>query len=211
VIAEDTTEVSYEDVMLSIGDEIIIRWSPNSIVPQPLQEHILGTQTFSVDISFYMIDPDAENVSLVAKLATNVPNTGMYQLTLQEMDIIEDYTSGTIGVTISEQLDTRNKRGITAVLKTVGRAAVKYGPPAILRTAVTVVAFRALCEVWAGFQGNVGEEILSRLPPCPPTRRQALKDDNFDEESFSFVFHPNAASCFKQRDFTPYVYLYRNR
>jgi len=210
VIAEDTTEVSYEDVMLSIGDEITIRWSPNSIVPQPLQEHILGTQTFSVDISFYMIDSDTENITFVAKLATNVLNSGMYRVNMtQEINIIQDYVGGVIGVTLSEQFVGRAKRGITDVFKKIVGNVVKWGTIIVLSTPVTGIASRAYCEIWARSQpDDIGDQILSRVPPCPPTRQQVLKDNNFDEEDYSFIFHTGADSCFKQRDFIPYVHLY---
>ena len=210
VIAEDTTEVNYEDVMLSPGDEITIRWSPSSIVPQSLQEPVLGTETFSVDISFYMIDPDAENITFVAKIATDVPNSGMYQVTIQEISIIQDYAGGVIGVSLSEQFVGRSKRGITDVFKKIVGNVVKWGTIIVLSaTPARAIASRALCEVWARLQpDDIGDQILSRIPPCPPTRQQALKDDNFDEEGYSFIFHTGADSCFKQRDFVPYVYIY---
>ena len=210
VIAEDTTEVSYEDVMLSPGDEITIHWAPNSIVPQSLQEPVLGTGTFSVDISFYMIDSDSENITFVAKIATDVPNSGMYQVAIQEISIIQDYAGGAIGVSLSEQFVGRAKRGITDVLKKIIGNVVKWGTIIVLSSRPeTAIASRALCEVWARLQpDDIGDQILSRIPPCPPTRQQALKDDNFDEEGYSFIFHTGADSCFKQRDFVPYVYIY---
>ena len=211
MIAEDTTEVNYEDVMLSIGDEITIHWSPNSIVPQPLQEHILGTQTLSVDISFYMIDPDAENITFVAQLATNVLNSGIYRVNMtQEINIIQDYVGGVIGVALSEQFVGRTKRGITDVFKKIVGNVVKWGTIIVLsRRPLVGIASRAYCEIWARSQpDDIGDQILSRVPPCPPTRQQALKDDNFDEENYSFIFHTGADSCFKQRDFIPYVFKY---
>ena len=202
MIAEDDTEVSYEDVIISPGDVITIRWSPDTIVPQSLQEPLLGTEPFSVDLSFYMIDPDTENITFVAKIATAVPNSGMHQVMLEEMSMIQDYAGGVIGISISEQFVGRSKRGLNDVLKKVVGKAVKWGLTLVV-TGVQAVSFRDFCGEWASSQpDDIGSQILNRVPPCPPTRQQAVKDNNFDEERYSFIFHTGADSCFKQRGFT---------
>ena len=202
VIAGDDTEVSYEDVMISPGDEITIRWSPDSIVPQSLREPLLGTEPFSVDLSFYMIDPDDENITFVTKIAAAIPNSGMYQVMIGEMNMVEGYSGGVIGVSVSEQFVGRSKRGITDVFKKVVGNIFKWGTIVVLSHPVTGLASRYFCEEWALSQpDDIGDQILNRVPPCPTTRQQAVKDDNFDEESASFIFHTGADSCFKQRDF----------
>ena len=203
VIAEDDSEVSYEDAIISPGDVITIRWPPGAIVPQSLREPLLGTEPFSVDLSFYMIGPDGENITFVTKIATAVPNSGVHQVMIEEMNMKEDYAGGVIGVSISEQFVSRSKRGVKDVFKKVVGNIFKWGTIAVLSHPVTGLASRLFCETWAWSQpDDIGDQILSRVPPCPPTRQQAVKDDNFDEERFSFIFHTGADSCFKQRGFT---------
>ncbi|XP_065905349.1 sushi domain-containing protein 2-like isoform X2 [Dysidea avara] len=207
LVDEDSTEVIYDNITLSTGDDIMIHWSPDSIFPQSLKEPLFGAETFKVDISLYMLDSNNENYSFVAKLASDVTNTGMYQVTVQELSMIEDYAAGVIGVSLSEQFAGRTKRGITDIIDTIVRNAIKYGPMLLIAEYVDPQYTRSACELWAlaeSVRGDIGSQILNRVPPCPPNRELALKDDNFDEEGFlSIIFHTFADSCFKQRDFTP--------
>jgi len=207
VMAEDDTDLRYEDLMISPGDKITIRWSPDSIVPRSLREPLLGREQFTVDLSLYMLidDPGAENITFVAKIATGVFNNGFYQVIIEEMSMIQDYAGGVIGISPSEHFV--GQTSITDVLKGIVGNAVKWGTVVVLTSArTTATESRARCGAWASSQpDDIGDQILNRVLPCPPTRQQAVKDINFDEEYHSFTLHTGAASCYKQRDLTMYV------
>jgi len=66
---------------------------------------------------------------------------------------------------------------------------------------------RSKCKKWCDEQPpNIGQEILDRLPPCPPTVQQAHVDNRFqlDNRLIRF-FHPGAENCFRQSTITRLV------
>ena len=78
------------------------------------------------------------------------------------------------------------------------------------------IELRMECEEWYESEpANIGQEILARLPPCPPTMQMAVEDNRFEEDKlsdtiyFTFlddayrnIFHENTESCFRQTAFT---------
>ena len=163
------------DLIISPGDEIMIRCSSDSIVPKSLQEPLLGTQPFSVDLSFYMIGPDTENITFVAKITSGISNSGMYQVMIEEINMIQDYAGGVIGISILEQFVGRSKRGITDVFKKVVGKVIKWGTILVLSTSVKrIIGTRALCEAWVWLQpDDIGDQILiESLPVLQLDNRQ---------------------------------------
>ena len=107
-----------------------------------------------------------------------------------------------------------------------GLRILKQAPVRFIQMLIRQAAYvqRNACEVWANTgSSNIGPEINSRLPPCPCTSSLAREPNSgFKEEKFSSVvkiagtvqdyfgttliddtfrrfFHPNTASCYRQR------------
>ena len=120
------------------------------------------------------------------------------------------------------------KRGIfSSLLRRLGQfglATSRNSPMRFLRNLPSPVDQRNFCELWSALQPpNIGQTILNRLPPCPRRARDARRPNSgFTEERFSShipivgtiqnylgttlvddafrtFFHPDTASCFRQR------------
>ena len=191
------------DILLLPGNQTTIRWSPRSIIPEILQDSLLPTESFGVDISLYELDLTAESYSVIVSLATNVPNTGMYELTLPQFNLVQDYAAGVIGISLSEQFNIRTTRSTSLITAGINllKGAVKFSGALYLGISL---ASRLACSAWVSSQpDDIGERIRNRLPPCPPNRELALIDSDFMEDNRAIsYFHPGANSCFRQRVFT---------
>ena len=65
-----------------------------------------------------------------------------------------------------------------------------------------------LCDQWCrGEPEGIGEELLGRVRPCPLTAQRArLPNSGFKEDKgisrlLNSIFHPGAATCFRQVEF----------
>ena len=207
---EETNVVETADILLLPGTETVINWSPDSIIPLNLQEALAMTNNYSVDISLYQLNLASESYTFMQNLATDVPNTGTYEITIPSIDQSENFTAGVIGISVSEQFSfserfsTRSTSNAFAQLAFgLLRRATKFG----LAYVATSLAARGICSAWCSSESsNIGNTLLDRLPPCPPVRSAALNDPDFTEENFFLsFFHPGASSCFRQVVFTRYI------
>ena len=196
---QDVSAVETNDVLLHPGDRTFVRWSSNSIVPSYIQENFLLTTNYRVDISLYELKFDSGSYTLISKLATNIRNTGVYQITVPSFTLLErSVGTGIIGVSVSGQVESQSP--ITNSLLGLLKSAPVFG----MTYVTTSLAFRSICSAWYSSESkNIGETIANRLPPCPPVRDAALNDPDFVEENFLLsFFHPGASSCFRQVVFT---------
>ena len=203
---EETNVVETDDVLFLPGNQTVIRWSPDSIIPPYLQETYGLTDNFTVDISLYQLNIESESYTFTMKLASDIPNTGIYEITIPSIDQSENFIAGVIGVSLSEQYTSRSSRSVTNIVFNLLKRAPNFG----LAYVATSLAARAICSAWCSSEPNdIGEMLLERLPPCPPVRNAALNDPDFSDESFGLgFFHPGASSCFRQVVFTRYVHNY---
>ena len=201
---QDSNIVDSDDLLLMPGNKTIIRWLPDSIVPPHLQETFAVTNDYNVDISLYRLDLASESYILIIEIANDIPNTGIYEITIPAIDLPDNFAAGVIGISLSEQFATRSTRNAltSSAVGLLSRAA-KFG---LVYFGASLVA-RGICSVWHSLEpDDIGETILNRLPPCPPSIDAALIDENFTESNFLLSFyHPGASSCFRQVRFTRYV------
>ena len=154
-------------------------------------------------------------------LATNVPNTGTRSVTIRytgdqstNCNLNFDVCQVVIQVAVST---TASSSGFPQ--------AQSFG---LLHTGIwSGIAYlavrsdlRQFCDVWFKSEPpNFGQEILQRVPSCPPTMQRAFEDSRFEVDSFSSVirdtmynvqwrnfFHEGTANCFRQIAFTRSVY-----
>ena len=203
---QDSNVVESENLLLLPGNKTIIHWSPDSIVPPHLQETFTVTNDYHVDISLYLLNFTSRNFVFIEKLASDVPNTGIYEITVPLVNLSESFTIGIIGISLSEQFVSRSTRNVfTKNALGLLKRAPKFG---LFYIGASLVA-RAICSLWRLSEAeDIGKTLLNRLPPCPPTRACAENDLGFKEESFLlFFFHPGASSCFRQTSFTRYIII----
>ena len=201
VSVEDSNAVESVKILLLPNDKAVIRWSPDSIIPPQFEDAFAVPTDYNVDIYLYRLDLMSENYTRIEKLVSDIPNTGMYEITLPLVNLPDAFAAGLIGVSLSEQFTSRSTRNAlsNAVLGLLRRAS-NFG----LIYVGGSLAARALCAAWLLTEpDDIGEKILDRLPPCPPVRNAALNDPDFTEENFLLsFFHPGASSCFRQVQFT---------
>ena len=207
VSVEDSNAVESAKTLLLPNDKAVIRWSPDSIVPPHFEDTFAVATDYNVDIYLYRLDLMSENYTRIEKLASDIPNTGMYEITLPLVNLPNPIAAGLIGVSLSEQFTSRSTRNaLSNTVLGLLRRASNFG---LIYVGVSL-ASRAICAVWLLTEpDDIGEMILDRLPPCPPVRNAALNDPDFTEENFLLSFyHPGASSCFRQVQFTRYEHKY---
>ena len=194
---EDSSVVESDDLLLLPGNKTVIRWSPDSIIEPHLQEAFGLTNNYSVDISLYQLDLLSKNYVFIGKLASNIPNTGIYNITIPSFNLSESFTTGVIGISLSEQFASRSTRNVFA---NIALGLLKRAPQLALVYIAGSLYARVKCSEWLSSEPkNIGETIANRLPPCPPVREKAINDPDFTESNFLlFFFHPGASSCFRE-------------
>lgn len=167
---------------------------------------------------------------VLALLALDLPNSGMARVTIPDLPTVENFEDALgpviIEVAVSSSSVTEKKRGLFSdILSRIGRFGLrilKQTPMRIVKRLIRQAAQRLACETWSLTQsGNIGQQINSRLQPCPCNVEQVERHSDFREEKLSSIvkvigqvqdyfdttivddafrhyFHPGAASCYRQ-------------
>ncbi len=220
-------DFDYPSPLLLPDESFGVTWDPEDILPLPVIDDPLS---FTVDIVLYEFNLDTGLWEELQDLATDVPNTGERQVTIQAIEDnsleLPDVCPVAIAVVVSGEstsLSPTSKRGIglSALIQRAVGTVKRWARQAytIVFEAVTEVLslteraigilLRELCESWCNGQPpNIGQEILDRLPPCPPDVQRALSDPQFklDNRLISF-FHPSATSCYRQETITRLAWM----
>ena len=181
-----------DDLVFAEGTMIKARWSPVSIFPME------SPDTYNVDIDLLEMNMDTRTWTKLVSLASDIPNTGSADIPVPnvgETEILEDSVSPVVvqvsisNNTLTQNLNTR-KRIAAGIFGALGRFALKTvrnAPIRYLKKLVRQGAQRLLCEAWSSLQPpNIGQDILSRLPPCPTRIRDVRSPTSgFTEEKLS--------------------------
>ena len=203
---EDSNAVESDKILLLPNDKTVIHWSPDSIVPLYFEDTFAVPTDYNVDIYLYRLDLMSENYTRIEKLASDIPNTGMYEITLSLVNLPDGFVAGLFGVSLTEQFTSASTgNAIPDDVLDLIRKASKFG----LIYVGGSLAAREICSAWLLTEpDDIGEMILDRLPPCPLVQNAALYDPDFTEENFLISFyHPGASSCFRQVQFTRYIHI----
>ena len=189
------------DLFFVSNDMVEISWDKDSLIPPSIAEEFGITVTLNIQL--FELD-ESGNTQFVITLASNISNSGQYSVMIPSMNV---ESTAVFKVTIAEV--------ISASLETIPEYVEMIfnqikGKVAQWSDAVYVHGsnyLRDKCDEWCENQPEgIGEEILERLPPCPPTVAQVRADSDFEEEDlgegFREFFHPNTSSCFRQVVFT---------
>ena len=188
------------------NSRLVVAWNPNTLLP------MMAPTSFLVNIALSQMDIQTGRWHHMQNLATNLPNTGEATVTIpsQIMGNTATVTNDIFPVSIEVvvgSVDGRRKRQVSLGNLIELRIAL-WSPVGYLFGSA---ALRAACEVWRRSQPRgIGNEINSRLPPCPRTMQQAdentgdikfSKDTGFGNYLSRLFFHPGAASCYRQITF----------
>ena len=192
------------DLFFVSNDMVEISWDKDSLLPPSIAEEFNVVVT--VDIQLFELNTDTGNTQFIMNLASNISNTGLHNFMIPSM--FDETSTAVFQVTIAEVISI----SLTEILPVYVETIIDQikGQVAQWSKAIYVSGsnfLRDLCDEWCENEPEgIGEEILERLPPCPPTLPQARADSVFDEEDlgddFRETFHPGAFSCFRQVVFT---------
>lgn len=206
----------YPDLLFLPNEPFNVTWNPENI----LLHTVFGEpSSFTVDVVLHEYNFNTEVWTELQVLANNIPNTGETQVMIQ--GIIDnrvtfelpDVCRIAIAVAVSRESTSLRKRTVDfAQFERIAGAVKQWTREAyavVKEMARNALAntLRSKCKKWCDEQPpNIGQEILDRLPPCPPTVQQAHVDNRFqlDNRLIRF-FHPGAENCFRQSTITRLV------
>ena len=213
--------IESEEPILESGNVIVVQWSPESVFS------LLDVSTYTVDITLREFDVVTNTWSVVATLASEIPNNGLAILTMPPLLVVNNYNGSLVPVVIEVGLNsnstlfnaTNSISNVLSMLNQYGQKITRQSPMRMLKKLYEQSIQRLRCEAWASLQPiNIGDELNNILPPCPCTEDRARSPNSgFIQESYlslfkvfdscgtettdhAFIeyFHPGAASCFRQ-------------
>ena len=191
------------DIFFGSNDMVEISWDKDSLIPPSIAEEF-GILTVTLDIQLFELDAESGNTQFVMTLASNISNSGQYSVMIPSMNVeLTAVFKVTLAKVILSVLEAIPEYVEMIFNRIKGKVAQWSGAIYVHNTD----NLRAKCDEWCENQPEgIGEEILERLPPCPPTATRARADNDFDEEDlgedFREFYHPNTSSCFRQVVFT---------
>ena len=190
------------DLFYMSNDVVEITWDTESLLPQSLVEQFNVTAT--VHIQLFELDAETGSTQFLTNLASDIPNMGQHSVTIPSM--FSEVSTTIFQVTVAEVVSLAESipERVELIFDEV-RGQVSQWSDAVYVSGSDFL--RDLCDEWCENEPeNIGEKILERLPPCPPTASRARVDNVFEEEDFGDkfreTFHPNTSSCFRQVVFT---------
>ena len=177
-----------------------IFWDSESLLPPSISQEFNVTVT--VDIQLFELNIETASTRFITNMARNISNTGQYSVVIPRVN--NEMSTALFQVTIAEVITSSITEYLPEYVKRSFRQ-IK-GQIAQWSDSIYVAAssfLRSQCDEWCENQPEgIGEEILERLPSCPPTLARARVDNDFEEEdlgdNFREFFHPGASNCFRQ-------------
>ena len=178
-------DVSSDGPLLVARETVTVTWNPQSLLPDALNVPLL------VNISMYVVPPSPNQITLVR----NVANTGSASITVPILP----------------------EEGVSPVVLRV--TTDLYQQTAGIWGSVLIFAnsrdFRSICNSWSSGQSpNIRQDLVERLPACPPTVSRARRDSRFTADTgvrarVNGIYRSTAAVCYRQTTFTRYLHYVR--
>ena len=184
---QDTT------LLLLVGSQLQLTWNPRDVVP------FADPSSYTVDVTLY--EPTPTGFNLLAVLATDIPNDGVAGFIIPAVKQSFPISPVNFQVAFKRSLNPSDN----SILDPVNIANVSMLGiwSAVGYLTSTLEKLQPLCDDWVARQPpGIGEQLLSRLIPCPPTEAQARLPnsgliDDADPPFISEFFHPGASACFR--------------
>ena len=191
------------DIFFVSNDMVEISWDEDSLLPPSIAEELSVAVT--VDIQLFELNTETGSTQFVMSLASNISNTGQYSVMIPSM--YDEMSTAVFQVTIAEVVSASLEilpEYVETIFNQIKGQIAQWSHGVYVFASNSV---RDKCDEWCENEPEgIGEDILQRLPPCPPTVAQARADSVFEEEdlgdTFREIFHPNTSSCFRQVVFT---------
>ena len=176
-----------------------VTWNTDEVVPRSLT---LASDSFKVNINLYRYIMDTERWEFLEMLREAIDNTGEANVVIRQLSC--DACPVAIAVEVSDNSGPISiGRKAISVVDILAGAAKLWSTFTHFVKQTTANVLQDLCQEWCDSQpDNIGQDLLDRLPPCPPTVQRAQLDNRFRlDNRFIETFHPGAENCFRQEDF----------
>ena len=197
----DASNIDASNLILTPNETFTVTWAADQLIPSGLDASI-DSSFLAVSILLYKYNQSTGEWIVLQNLAT-VFNTGEAEVVIQP-DECCDACPVAIAIEVSGSAVAKRDAIGDIISRLIGAvrlwARVIY---AVARLFISSV-LTSLCQEWCDSQpDNIGQDLLDRLPPCPPTVQRAQLDNRFRlDNRFIEFFHPGAENCFRQEDFT---------
>jgi len=180
------------------GDTINLVWNRHVILPQPLTQNAV----VAVNIDLVQLDNKTGDTHVIATLANALANFDEFDVRIPQVEGVSLAVLQVSIVAIYPLQQTISNHLRQVYDHVLGR--VKLWSEVLYISGSNSLLNQ--CERWCNEQPEqIGQEILRRLPSCPPNIQQARVDSRFEEEdlstSYQKTFHPETSSCFHQAIF----------
>ena len=214
---EDTDDVrlDQDSILLSQGsaDAITVTWDPLSILP------IMDASLYTVDIALYRLYTNPDGVPggeyrPFLNILRDAPNNGIAVFPVPSNDeLVPEVYPVSVRISVGSRTDFETSEE-PSIIDGVGRSSTLSGLVAQWTSTLyysVSMRLEARCVRWCARQETgIGERIRNRLPACPPrvdqarTQNSGLKEDSgFWTVRTNRFFHPEADTCFRQRNIAP--------
>ena len=198
---DDANSVEVDSLLYMSNERIEITWDHNSLLPELLAQKY---SVITVNIQLVKVDVENGSTRTIVNLASAVPNTGRYDAMIpSEFDGI---SAAIVKITIANVEMMGPSESLVENIYNQIKGQLAHWSREIYVSGSNVLRHR--CEQWYNQESDrIGEEIVERLPPCPPTENRItnifVKEDYGN--AFREFFHPNTSSCYRQSVFTRWV------
>lgn len=205
VAIDDASFIGFNNevgLLYTPNETLEISWDKGSLLPQSLTKR--QDVTVTVDIQLAEVNAEMGSIRTIAKLASNITNTGRYRVIIPSD--YEGISAAVVQLTIAS---VQSSNPLQSLLSNLDKTYNKIkGQFAVWSREIYVSGsnvFQEQCEEWYKSEPDgIGDTLLQRLPPCPPTENRMtnvfVKEDYGN--AFREFFHPSTSSCYRQVSFT---------
>ena len=200
VAIDDASSVEVNSLLYMSNERLEMTWDHRSLLPEALAQRDMN---ILVNIDLVEIDIDNGSTQTIVRLANNVTNDGEYQARIPSE--YNGVSAAVVRITIADvqfESPANSTVDYMQIFYSQTNGQLAHWSRVFYVSGSNVLQHR--CKEWYdGQPDRIGDEILQRLPACPPTESRMtnafIKEDYGD--SFREFFHPNTANCYRQRVF----------
>ena len=202
VVTNDASliDLNDDDLLYMSNDRMEITWDQDSLLPQSLTDK--QDVRVIVDIQLAEVDVKTGNTRTIASLASDVANSGRYQATVPSD--YEGISPAVVQITIANIQSKDSLRPHLENAYNQIKEQLAHWSKEIYVSSGSNILQEKCVEWYSAEPDSIGDDIVGRLPSCPPTESRMthtfVKEDCGD--AFREFYHPGTSSCYRQILFT---------
>ena len=202
VTIDDASTVEVDSLLYMSSEKLEMTWDHRSLLPEALA--LRHTVNVVVNIDLVEIDIDSGSTRTIVQLANNVTNSGEYRTRISPK--YDGISAAVVRITVADiQIESPADSTVDYMQTFYSQIEEQLAHWSRMFYVSGSNVLQHRCKEWYDEQPDgIGDEILQRLPACPPTESRMtnafIKEDYGD--TYREFFHPSTSSCYRQRVFT---------